>query len=108
MPVSDEHALRQFEIEALQRINDNLRLLSQQQQKLVDSLHSIDIRLVKIEANNISSEVEELKKEVEELKTEKNKRDGAVNLATWIFRNWPGVVAFLAAVFGFLKLTGKI
>lgn len=108
MPVSEEHALRQFEIQALQRINDNLRLLNEGQQQLVNGMHNIDIRLTRIEASGDGEELDKVRAEVALLKTEKNQRDGAVNLATWIFRNWPGILGFVGMLLVILKSMGKI
>lgn len=98
MPVSDDHALRQFEIQALQRINDNLRLLNDGQGKMVESMHSIDIRLTRIESNSVSNDVTELKREVEELKEDKFQRDGAARLASGAMRNGPALLTLLSAV----------
>lgn len=98
MPVSDEHALRQFEIEALQRINDNLRLLNNGQAKMVESMHSIDIRLTRIESASVSLDVSELKREVEELKEDKFQRDGARKLASGAMRNGPALISILTGL----------
>lgn len=115
MPVTDDHALQQFQIEALQRINDNLRLLNNGQTETVkalgemrESLHGIDIRLVRIESKSVSKEVEALKAKVDDLESDRDKRVGAVNLGNWIFRNWPGVLGFVAMVVLMLQVTGKV
>lgn len=95
MPVSDEHALRRFEIEALQRINDNLRLLNTGQAELVKGMHSIDIRLTRIESNSVNAEVKELKEKVEELTLDKATRSGAVRTVEWAGRFGPWLLALL-------------
>lgn len=103
MPVSDEHALRRFEIEALQRINDNLRLLNNGQAELVKGMHAIDIRLTRIESNSVSAEVTELKHEVEDLKEDKAKRAGAVGAVEWLGKVGPWL---LSLVLGVLAIAG--
>lgn len=103
MPVSDEHALRRFEIEALQRINDNLRLLNTGQAELVKGMHSIDIRLTRIESNSVSAEVAELKGEVDDLKEDKARRAGAVSTVEWLGKVGPWLLSLvlgLAAIIG--------
>lgn len=98
MPVSDDHALRQFEIEALQRINDNLRLLNNGQAELVKAMHAIDLRLTRIESNSVNAEVKSLKSEVEELKLDKASRGGAVKTVEWFSRVGPWLLALVLAL----------
>ena len=98
MPVSDDHALRRFEIEALQRINDNLRLLNSGQAEMVKGMHAIDIRLTRIESNSVSTEISELKNDVDELKAAKLKHEGAVGTMEWISRFGPWLLAFVLGI----------
>ena len=108
MPVSEDHALRQFEIEALQRINDNLRLLNNGQSKLVEGMHAIDLRLTRIESASVSAEVNELKHQVDDLKKDKYKREGALGLSDWFLRNWFSLGSMLVVIFVVLRANGKV
>lgn len=118
MPVSDDRALQQFQIEALQRINDNLRLLNSGQTETVKalgemrvSLHGIDVRLVRIESNSVSAEVSMLKQEVKELKEDKARREGAKTFATAMIRNGPVLITLLTGlitVIVVLAVNGKL
>lgn len=94
MPVSDEQALRQFEIEALRQITDNLKRLNDGQAKIIDgqaeqgrSIHAIDTRLTRIESNSVNKKVAELEAKVDALEAERDRRHGASNLASVIFKS---------------------
>lgn len=108
MPVTDENALRQFQIEALRQITDNLKRLNDKMDKQGDELRSIDARLIRIESNSVSASVQKLQEEVGDLRAEKFRRDGALGLFQWTFKNWPGVIGFFALVALILKSTGRI
>jgi hypothetical protein len=108
MPVEEETALRQFEIEALRQITDNLRRLNDKMDKQGDDIRAIDARLIRIESNSVSTAVTKLEAEVEVLKVDKNRRDGAFGLVEWAFKNWPGIVAFFALIAVILAATGKL
>jgi hypothetical protein len=108
MPVSDDHALRQFEIEALRQITDNLRRLNDGQTKIVDSLHSMDARLIRIESASVSAEVAELKGKVEVLEKDHHHRLGAKGFAEWMLRYGPTLAGFLILIVVVLKANGKL
>ncbi len=108
MPVSDEHALRQFEIEALRQITDNLRRLNDKSEEQSKVLHSIDSRLIRIESNKLEPAVEELIVKVDALERDKHRRDGAISAWEWVFKNWPGIIGFFGLIVLILGLTGKL
>lgn len=108
MPVPEEHALRQFEIQALRQITDNLGRLNDGMTKLNDSVQGVDRRLIRIESNKVEPELAQLRKDVDELRAEKFRRDGALGLAQWFFRNWPAVIGYVGLILAFLAATGKL
>ena len=108
MPVSDEHAMRQFEIEALRSINRNLERLYQRSDEQGQTLHTIDLRLTRIESNSVSAEVGELKSKVDQLESDRDRREGALSLGNWLLRNWPALVALLVLAGVVLKANGKL
>lgn len=112
MPMPDEHALRQFEIEALRQITDNLKRLNDGQAEQGKVLHSIDNRLTRIESNSVSADVEKLKAKVDELERDRDRRDGTLAATSWVFRNWPGVVGWFGGIITLvaviLKANGKL
>lgn len=108
MPVSDEHAMRQFEIEALRQITDNLRRLNDGQAEQGKVLHSIDTRLVKIESNSVANKVGDLERKVDELEADRDRRAGAIGLFEWLFKHWPALVGFVLLVAIILKSNGVI
>lgn len=108
MPVSDEHAMRQFEIEALRQITDNLRRLNDAQAEQGRVLHSIDNRLVRIESSSVAAKVSELECKVDLLEAERDRRAGALRLVEWIVKHWPAVIGFLLLVAVILKSSGVI
>lgn len=108
MPVTEEHALRQIEIEAMRGILDNLRRLNASSEKQTEVLHGIDVRLVRIESNSVSDELAKVRTEVDELKEDKLRREGALSLSSWFFRNWPTVILLFILAGMILRVAGKI
>jgi hypothetical protein len=108
MPVTDDHALRQFEIQALRQITDNLRRLNDRSEEQGKVLHSIDARLIRIENNKLEPSVDLLKAEVAALKQDKDRRDGAAGLVNWFLKNWVALGSFVALLFVVLKSNGKL
>jgi hypothetical protein len=45
---------------------------------------------------------------VRQLTSERDRRTGATNLLSWLFKNWPGVVGYAGMIVVMLKATGKI
>lgn len=103
MPVSDDQAMAQFQIEALRQITDNLRRLNDNIAEQTKTLHAVDLRLTKIESNSVNSKVAALEDKVDSLERDRDKRDGATGLATWVFKNWPGVIGFIMLMFVVLE-----
>jgi predicted nuclease with TOPRIM domain len=115
MPVSDEAALRQFEIEALRQITDNLRRLNEKMDDQGKAMNAMDVRLARIESNRMDGDVDEMrqmllrvKDRLAKLEEDKHRRDGAVSALEWVFKNWPGILGFFALIALILGLTGKL
>ncbi len=107
MSVSEDHALRQMEIQALRQITDNLSRLNTSFDKLHDAVQGVDRRLIRIESNKLEPAVEKLRNEVDQLKDERSQRIGAMNLGQWIVKLAPWTV--FAAVFAMVaKLVGVV
>lgn len=94
MPVDEERALRQFELEALRQITDNLKRLNDKSDKHGDVLQAIEIRLGRIEDNKLGHEVETLKAKVDALEADKHRRDGAIGMAS----KAPGLITWLISI----------
>lgn len=108
MPVTDEHALRQFEIEALRGINDVLKNLRDDAKEDRKLLHDIHTRVIRIESNRISEEVEVLKREVDDLKEEKFRREGALSFGNWLLRYGPIMAGLIGLIVVILAANGKL
>lgn len=115
MPVSDENATRQFFVEALRQNTDTLKSIREDSREDRKLLHDIHARVIKIESNRMENDVERIGKLVIEngkrltaLETDKNRRDGAMSGVDWLFKNWPGVIAFFAVIVVILESTGRI
>lgn len=111
----DDQAARQFEIEALRQITDNLRRLNAHAEKTNDALertnqglHAIDIRLTRIESNSVNVDVKELQDKVDLLERAEDRRDGAMSLTNWALRNWPSLIGLLTIAFLVLQANGKL
>lgn len=115
MPVSDDQAYKQIEIEALRgiadsvkRSNDCLKELSAGLKELSGEVRTVDKRLTRIEANKLEPTVDKLKADVEELLADKYRRDGALGLAAWSARNWPAIIGYLILLASMLAANGKL
>ena len=53
-------------------------------------------------------DVKSLQTQIDSLKSERDQRIGAVNFIAWVFKNWPGVLGFVALIGLLLKIGGKI
>lgn len=98
MPIPQEAALRQFEVEAMRGILDNLKRVNEQQIKQTEVMHSMDKRLVRIEENSVNADVKDLRHRLESLERDRDRREGAINLFEWVFKHWPGVAGFIILV----------
>lgn len=56
----------------------------------------------------VKAELKALQVQVETLKSERDQRTGAVNFVAWCFKNWPGVLGFIALCGLLLRVAGKI
>lgn len=108
MPVSDDHALRQFEIEALRQITDNLKGIRDEAKEDRKLLHEIHTRVVRIETKETGERMDDLEGRVAVLEADKNRRDGAISAWDWLLKSWPNIVGFFALIVAILALTGKL
>ena len=118
MPVSHSDAALQFFVEAMKANTAVLHGLQDEQKETLrsltgvnDALHSIDIRLTRIESNSVNADVATLKADVEKLKAGEARREGASALASGTIRNAPTIiliVGFIATLFIILAANGKL
>lgn len=55
-----------------------------------------------------AQELKLLQKQIDDLKSERDRRRGAASLIDWAFKNWPGVIGFLALIALILRSNGKL
>lgn len=108
MPVTDDHALRQFEIEALRSINRNLERLYERSDEHGQTLQNIDVRLTRIESNSVSDDMVELKVKVDKLESAEDRRQGARNFLEWMLRYGPILLGFIVLAVIVLAANGKL
>lgn len=115
MPVTDDHAARLIEIEALRQITDNLKGLRDEIKEARSDVSDVRERVIRIESNQLDRQVErntetigKLQERIDALERDKDRRDGAVSAWDWLFKNWPGVIGFFALIMLILALTGKL
>jgi hypothetical protein len=101
-----EASLRdQLTVQILTQIRDNLDLIRKKQDSFSVEQHELSIRLTKLEERNeritrLESAFERVDGRVDVLMKDKDRRDGAVGLASWLSRHWPfaGLAALIAAL----------
>lgn len=115
MPVTDDHAARLIEIEALRQITDNLKGLRDEIKEARGDVSDVRERVIRIEAGQLDRQVEtnttaigKLAERIDALERDKDRRDGAVSGLEWVFKNWPGILGFFALVFLILTVSGKL
>lgn len=115
MPVTDDHALRQFEIEALRQITDNLKRLNDKMDVQSDKMNAMDVRLARIESNRIDGDVSTIR----QTQIKAIERIGAIELELAQTKGATGVVGTIlrsptlgwlvgAAITAWAILTGKV
>ena len=121
-PMGDEQLGRLSLIEAIRANTDAVNRLARhgemQDRKLDEistSLGKIDTRLTLLERNTLEADVQrnrvdldKIDERVNALEVERAERRGAQRLADWFFKNWPGIVAFIAMVMVVLVATGRV
>lgn len=75
---------------------------------IMEALGDVKTRLTLIERTPLSSRLDKLEADIKILNDERNQRIGGIKLGEWIFRNWPGVLGFLALIATVLVATGKL
>lgn len=121
-PMADDQLGRLSLIEAIRANTDAVNRLarhSEMQDRKLDeisaSLGKIDTRLTVLEHTTLKADVQrnvqrldELDARVDQLEEERAERRGAVRSVDWIFKNWPGIAAFIAMVMVVLVATGRV
>ena len=115
MPVPEEAALRQMEIEVMRSIQRSFDTTARQLESMNgkidrqgDALTDVRERLIRIEEGRYGAKVEELQADVDLLKTEKAMRDGAIGLVNWFGRNWLILVLIIFVAALLLRVGGKL
>lgn len=122
MPVSEESAALQFFIEALkqntailERVGKSMEGLQAEAKETLRLVHDTRERVIKIESGGqaeiiaeVKREVATVKADVAALKENRHRQEGAASLATWFFRNWPGLIGFIALLLILLQTTGRL
>ncbi len=85
MPVSDHQAVELIGIEALRSINKALEKVADKLDGQGQTLHSMDTRLVRMEAND--ELIRALVLKVDALERDKDRRDGAMSGFEWIAKS---------------------
>lgn len=104
MPVTEHQAAELMGIEALRSINKALDKVAEKLEANTETLHGMDKRLTKMEANDALLQALVIK--VDALERDKDRRDGAVGLVEWLSKVGPwgfAVVMALLAVLGWVE-----
>lgn len=105
MPVSEEHALRQFEIEALRQITDNLKRLNDKMDKQGEQINGLDVRMARMESQGVDGDLAEVramllrvKDRLAILEADKSRREGAMGMFEWLSKFGPWLLALALAL----------
>lgn len=80
MPVDEEAAVRQMEVEAFRQIADGIKLLN-------TDMRDVRERLIRIESNQLDRQVKSQGERIDALERDRDKRDGASNILTTILKS---------------------
>lgn len=110
-------------IECLRQIADGNKKLNSVLEGMQTEIRDVRERLIRIEASEFKAELAHAKNEIERLRKEdlktidarvgaleldRGRREGAIGVVNWSFKNWPGVVGFIALVMIVLVATGRV
>lgn len=122
MSLGDDQLGRLALIEAIRANTDAVNRLARhgdEQDKKLDNitiaLAEINTRLTLLERDTLKEEVRQDRQDIKDcqerlkvLEDEKMQRKGVLNLADWVFRNWPGIIGFVGLIIIVLVATGKL
>lgn len=80
MPVDEDGAVRQMEVEAFRQIADGIKGLN-------TDMRDVRERLIRIESNQLDRTVQEHTARIVALETDKNRRDGAMGFGGWLLKS---------------------
>jgi|SRR5690349_14923982 len=80
MPVDEDGAVRQMEVEAFRQIADGIKGLN-------TDMRDVRERLIRIESNQLDRTVQEHTTRITALETDKNRRDGAMGFGGWLLKS---------------------
>lgn len=122
MPISDEGAALQFFVEAmkantaaLEQVGKTMRGMQDEQKETLKLVHDTRERVIRIESGGTAEVIAELRAkvttldgEIDRLRSDKDRRDGALSLTNWFFRNWPMLIAMAGFAAVLMKANGKL
>lgn len=101
MPVDDEGAVRQMEVEAFRQIADGIKLLN-------TDMRDVRERLIRIESNQLDRQVKSQGDRIDALERDRDKRDGATTIVSNIMKSPTLGWLVGAAISAWAILTGKV
>lgn len=115
MPVSDDHALRQFELEALRQITDNLQRLNDKMDDHGKKMTSLEVQMARIESGRLDGDVAAIREtqikaleRISALELDRGRREGATGVIGTILKS-PAIGWLVGAVItAWAVLTGKV
>lgn len=110
MSVPEPDAIRQAEFIMIQRISNQLDKNEARMEKIAESLHDVQIRVVRIESNGISDDLKSIKTDIarlwariEVLEADRNARSGSMKILEWFYKLGPWIAAAVAGWFAVTK-----
>lgn len=102
-------------IECLRGIADGNKKLTTVLEGVQVEVRDVRERLIRIEASefkteigSVKSDVQNLEMRVDALEHSEHRREGERSAANWLFKNWPGIVAWLAMIGIVLVANGRV
>lgn len=98
MPIDDDGASLQLILDQLRSIDTRLQSQDAAAAQDRQMLHDMNLRLDRIERNQLERKVRELEQEVDSLKSDRDQRVGATKAAEWLSRFGPSIILLVASV----------
>lgn len=102
-------------IECLRALADGNKKLNTILEGVQAEIRDVRERLIRIEAAEFKSEIVAVKREigdlrdeVDELKLTESRHAGERSAATWLFKNWPAIIAWVGMLAVVLLANGKV
>jgi len=106
MPVDDARVLKEAEILVLRSIQDAIKRIDSNGEKMNDRLQEIGERMIRVEMQDTRADVAALTERVRSMEDRLAIQQGAVGIVGWAIANWYGIAMFAFTIYVLMRQGG--